>query len=171
MGSEYLGPHFLLPDGGFMFDLWVFQLLAASALGAIGWYLRSLFESARRDRERLQGEWRSLYLSLLYPFITAIGSSKNPEQLQKVLNHVDTEEYRHTLYEITLIGSDEVVVAFIDFMRLFWKAEREGENVSTQAIITHWGGLLLAIRKDLGLKNTKLVAEDMLRTHIKDMNS
>ena len=153
-----------------MFDSWFFQLLAASSLGFFGWYLRSLFESAKRDRERLQGDWKKIYLELLYPFVMAIGSSGDPERQKEAIDHVETLRYRQTIYEVTLIGSDEVVIALSEFLKLFWKADREGESVSTGAIITHWGSLLLAIRRDLGEKRTKLVGEDMLRTYIKDLN-
>ena len=34
----------------------------------------------------------------------------------------------------------------------------------------HWGSLLLAIRRDLGAKGTKLTEKDMLRSQIKDID-
>ena len=58
-----------------------------------------------------------------------------------------------------------------DLMQYFYKIERDGTSPKPRVFLNLWGGVLLAIRRDLGIRNTKLSSIDMLRSQIKDIDN
>jgi len=151
-------------------ESWIVQLVLAAIVGFLAWYLRSLIESIRRKRERLHESWRKVYLELLSPFIVILASTDNSAEKAEAMKKMVSTEYRHTIYEIGLFGSDEVVLSFNETMQYFFNLEKSGEPADPGVVMLHWGSLLLAIRRDLGAKGTKLTEKDMLRSQIKDID-
>lgn len=55
-------------------------------------------------------------------------------------------------------------------MQKNYRAETDGIETTPTEFITAWGGVLLAIRRDLRYRKTKLTEIDMLRYSIKDID-
>ena len=153
-----------------MNSFWFMQLAVGSAIALITWYLRSSVENIRRERERLQGDRRAIYIQILDPFIRILASSSEPQEHQKALTQIASVEYRRAFYELNFMGSDEVILAMNDLMQYFYRAEREGTVPDPKSFLDLWGSVLLAVRRDLGIRNTKLSSADMLRSQIKDID-
>ena len=153
-----------------MDNSWLIQLVLPAIVGFGGWYFRSIFESIRQERERLHESRRKIYLDLLEPFIAILATVDDPVKKEEALSRVTSVKYKHTIYELGLLGSDEVNVSLGEFMQYFYKTERRGEEPEAQKIMLLWGDLLLSIRRDLGSKGTKLTSKDMLRPQIKDID-
>lgn len=153
-----------------MDNSWLIQLVVPAIVGFGGWYFRSIVESIRQERERLHESRRKVYLDLLEPFITILSAVNDPERQEEASRKITSIEYRRTIFELGLVGSDEVNVSLGEFMQYFFKIERKGESPEAKRIMFLWGDLLLSIRRDLGSKGTKLSNRDMLRPQIKDID-
>ena len=140
--------------------------IVSALVGAVVWYLQSRIEAVRAERRRLQDERRKIYIAVLEPYIRVLAGIKNPSEVTKAMKRMLSFEYRKISYELNLMGSDEVVRANNAFMQLAYSA---GERtVAPEAWLKCWGGLLLAIRKDLGAKKTALSAVEMLESQVTD---
>ncbi len=139
-----------------MDNYWFVQLAVGSAIALFTWYLRSSVETIRRERERLQGDRRAIYLQVLDPFIRILAGLSDPSEQQEVLGQIASVDYRRTFYELNFMGSDDVILAMNDLLQFFFRAEREGTKPEPRSVLDLWGSVLLAIRKDLGIRNTKL---------------
>ena len=69
------------------------------------------------------------------------------------------------MFELNLMGSDDVVRAMNAFMQHTFHSGNDSKGM-----ITKWSELLLAIRKDLGNKRTNIEPMGMLRNQIKDID-
>ena len=144
--------------------------IIALILGFIGWYLRSRVETIRREKDKLQEEQRKIYIHVLEPFIRIFAGIKNPLETKKATKQMLSVEYRMMSLELNLMGSDDVVGAVNDFMQYIYRLENADTSAKPEDILVYWGGVLLAIRRDLGNKKTKLSEVDMLRGQIKDID-
>ena len=75
------------------------------------------------------------------------------------------------MVELTLIGSDEVVEAVNAFMSYSFQADENSSPEHVATFIKLWGGVHLAIRRDLENSNTRLDEIDMFRHLITDIES
>ena len=141
--------------------------ITAAVIGYIGWFLRTRYEAARREAERLHATRRKTYMAILEPYILLFASLKDPEAQEKVLNLITSVDHRRAIFELNLMGADHVVRAFNEFSQLGFHAS---DSKPSENIIVCWGKVLVAIRKDLGNKGTKLKAIDMLRSQITDID-
>ena len=141
---------------------------ASGISGAIGWFIKASQEVARREREKLQNERRKLYMQILKPYLSIFADLDNPVTQQKALKEVASPSYRRVHYDFNMIGSDHTIKAMNNMVQHSRKMEK-GETVPRENdLVKYWGGLLLAIRKDLGSKKSKLKNVDMLIAHIND---
>ena len=69
-----------------------------------------------------------------------------------------------------MMGSDDVVRALNELMQYSYGVERDGTSPKPEEMLRYWGRVLLAIRRDLGNKRTKLMDIDMLRGQIRDID-
>lgn len=126
--------------------------------------LNSLEDKLRKDRSKI-------YFNLLIPFVKLFNKENNQEA---AIAYLSSEEYRRTSFEVTLIGSDDVVKAYGDLMQEAFKQGREpkkpNEIKKPNEMIILLGDLLLQLRKDLEHKDTKLTRKDMLRHMITDID-
>lgn len=152
-------------------DSWIIQLIVASFSGILVWYIRSGIESVRQERERLQENRRKIYLDMLNPFFKVFVGVDDPKVQEEAYKQIASLEYRNTIYELIFTGSDEVVLSLNDLLQYFYKMERENTTLDISKFVSLWGGFLLAIRRDLGSKGTKLSERDMLRAHLKDIDN
>ena len=139
-------------------------------VGILVWYLTSRIEAIRREREKLQDERRKIYMTILDPSIRIFGGVNNPSETKKALSQITSYEYRRTFFELSIIGSDAVVRAVNRYMQFIYNQEKQG-TLDGRELLVNWGGLILAFRRDLGNKGTKLDERDMLKALIKDINS
>ena len=153
-----------------MNDYWFMQLVVGSAVALVAWFLRSNVETIRRERERFQGDRRAIYLQILDPYIRMFASSNDLIEQQEALKQIVSVDYRRAFYELNFMGSDDVILEMNGLMQYFYKAEREGTPADPRIVLNLWGSVLLAIRRDLGIRNTKLSSVDMLRSQIKDID-
>lgn len=150
---------------------WLPQGIVAVLVGVAVWFITSRIESIRRETERLQDERRKIYMHILEPVIRITAGSNNPSETQTALTQVTSFEYRKAFFELNMTGSDEVVLAVNSFMQYIYGLDAEGQSVVPRDLVAIWGGLILAIRRDLVSKKTKLKEIDMLRSMIKDIDT
>ena len=147
--------------------------LVACAVGFAVWYFQSRLEAIRRAQDRLHDDRRKVYADLLNPIIRIFAGIKNPKETRKALQEVQLFDWRRTAFEFSLIGSDDVVRSFNDMMQYFYKQEQADSQQQADPfqVMRLWGELLLEIRKSVGDPKTRLSATDMLRAHIKDIDT
>ena len=163
--------------------------LAGSAItatiGLILWRIRARYESrlrneeARvasllREREIARAQQRQIYMDVLTPFIAMLRSTKsrNPEQESaKALREIRKVSYWQSVYALMFMGSDEVVNALNNMMQFAYRAEGTNSRYTPEVLIELWGGLLLAVRRDLFVGETELEELDMLRAYITDIDA
>ena len=134
-----------------------------AAVGFITWLLQTRLEAIRRENDRLHDTRRGIYVQILKPFILTLAGAKDEKVMRQAIKQIQSVDHRYALFELNLIGSDDVVRAMNAFMQHIYN------YTDAYAIITKLGELLLAIRKDLGNKKTKLEPIDMFRTQITDI--
>ena len=87
--------------------------------------------------------------------------------MQQALSH----EYKRTSFQLSLIGGDDVVRSFNDFMQYLYSMGMETQQqLDPVKWMNLWGVFLLQIRKNVGNPDTKLTPTDMLRSQIKDID-
>ena len=149
---------------------WIVQAIIPIGVGIAVWYLTSTLESIRRETEKLQDERRKIYMQVLDPYIRILTGINNPSEIKKALNQIKSFDYRRVSYELNMMGSDDVVRAMNSLMQHIYSLEREGTSGKPEDMLVYWGGVLLAIRRDLGNNKTGLTEVDMLRGQIKDID-
>ena len=137
----------------------------AAISGFAVWFFQSRLEAIRRERERLQDERKRVYLILLEPIIRLWAGIKTPSENEAALEQVLSFEYRQIMFEVNLMGSDEVVKSYNELMQSMYR-----QNINPQELLLKLGSLLLAIRKDLGIRKTKLKPVDMMTSQISDID-
>ena len=149
------------------------QALGPSGLvvlgGIVTWLLKARVEELRALEERLQEERRAIYREILEPYVRIFSDPKGHGKSQ-ALRKITSFEYKKTAFDLNLFGSDDVVRAYNALMQHAYKTE-DKEDQEPKEMLRLWGGLILAIRKNLGNKKTKLEEIDMLKGMIKDIDS
>ena len=157
----------------------VLAAIVAAWIGASN--RRALAQSERRANidAQLSDKRQKLYTEVLEPWVILITpdavwnidpatKGKNKQQLvQKAMLNM---RYRQAMFQLTFIGTDEVVEALNDLMQHFYKA---GANPQQQAdhgraLAKLLAGLLLAIRKGAGNDETRLDKWSMLEPFMND---
>ena len=154
------------PEEGMTLE-WISVVAGAAVTGVI-WYIRHIVESLSRERELLQDERRRIYMDALEPFLVVLnpgGSSRTKQKKATAIVH--SPKYRATVTAFIMMGPDKAVHALNEMMQFLFSAQ----DVEPEDLIRLWGGLLLAIRKDLGNKATTLTPRDMLRATVTDIDS
>lgn len=147
------------------------NLVLVPIVGLAVWFVRSHIEGIKRATEELQDQRRKIYIDILKPYIQTFAGIKDPSQTKKALRTLTSFEYRLRSFELNMIGSDEVVRAVNNMMQFFYSLEKEDTTAQPADLLRYWGGVLLAIRRDLGNRRTKLKEVDMLRSQIKDIDT
>ena len=148
-----LGPTLLVVAGGF-----------------ITWLVQSRIERLRRLEETLREDRTEIYGKILEPYIRLLTdlSPKSQQQASKVMLSLD---YKRTAFNLVMLGSDEVVRSWNDFMQYLYRVGAEKEQDKGRELMRRFGALLLTIRKSLGNKKTDLDEIEMLRWLIKDIDA
>jgi hypothetical protein len=138
-------------------------------VGFAVWYFQSRLEAINRAKESLHAERRKAYSDVLDPFIRIFAGIKNPQEHAKAMKHILSYEYKKAAFEFSLIGADDVVRSFNELMGYIYSSS-DSESPSPGDLLKYWGLFLLEIRKNVGNPETKLLAADMLRSQIKDID-
>ena len=141
--------------------------VTAVIAGVIVLFVQSRITALQRETTRLQDARRQVYLKVLEPVARALAAIANPAETDKAIEQITSFDHRLVMLELNLIGSDEVIRASNRFMQDIF---RSGETSSPLQVMQNWSALLLAIRKDLGSRRTKLKGVDMLRSQITDID-
>ncbi len=138
---------------------------------AIGWFIKSRTDELRAVVQRLHTERRKVYSDLLDPYIrifSDLGTGRDSEQA--VTEKITSYDYRKVVFEMALLGTDDVVSAFNDLMGYVYRVDASrGEKPGPEMLLL-WGNLLREIRRSLGNRRTRLTRVDMLRGMIKDID-
>jgi len=138
--------------------------------GIITWFLKSRHEELRAIEERLCDERRKVYSEILDPYVELFANlSKGEGVTSKIGQKISSKDYRKAIFELGLLGSDEVVHAYNDLMQYFFKLSPNVQQ-DMRETVKLWGKLRLEIRRSLGNKKTKLDEFDMLRGEITDID-
>ena len=140
----------------------------------IGWWLRALFERRNLERLRLYDDRRPLYMKVLSPYVRALRGVINPDEQLKAMEELQSYAHLAALTELTLLASDDVVLALNSVIEQGRSAEVTDNPDNQLDLIRLWGALYLAIRRDLGNRNTALGELDMfyhLITDIQDLEA
>lgn len=140
--------------------------------GLLTWVLKSKREELLTQEEKSREFRIKTYETLLEPYI-AIFTFNLPEQKkEKEIQKITNLEYKKAAFNLTTFGSDEVVKAFNKLMQSFYhKKADDFENKNDWGIImlTVFSDFLLAIRRDLYTKNTKLKRSQLIEFMITDI--
>lgn len=152
----------------------MFTTLVAGAtsvvVGLVVWWVQSRIEENRRLAERLYKDRADLYIRLLQPMEMILsGQSGNPARVAQALQQ---KEYRNAAFQIHFFGSDDVLRAFNSMWQFLWSMPLDegpvDESVMLEAF-TAIGQVMLAIRRDMGNKRTRLEPLEMFMSRIKDL--
>ena len=149
---------------------WLAQGTITIVVGLAVWYLTSRVEAIRRETEKLQDERGKIYAQVLEPYIRLFAGTKDSSETEKAMTQVTSFEYRRALFQLNIMGSDDVILAMNRLMQYFYASERDSTPPELVEILPLWATVLLTIRRDLGNEGTKLEKVDMLRGQIKDID-
>jgi hypothetical protein len=150
-------------------------------LTAVGWNYRQTIERKARLEENLRDDRIEIYNKILEPFILLFmtdaawlsdkknkGRNKDEMATSLLLSH----DYRKVSFQLSLIGSDPVVLAFNDLFQYFFTRNQSPEldmtEVDTIAMLGLLGHFLLEIRRSMGNEATTLDNWGMLEWFITD---
>lgn len=136
--------------------------------GVVAWWAQSRIEQNRREAERLRSERAKIYLAVLEPFVNVFSNPKHQATpIEKVLT---SKAFQDAAFQINLVGSDRVVKAVNAMFMFFYQTDMEDRSNLIDGL-TMYGEMMLAIRRDLGNRKTKLEPFDMLRSRLKDLHT
>ena len=150
-----------------------FQVLGPTVLvlvgGLVSWYLKDRTEELRSEREKFRRERLSIYTEILEPVLGAFVYQESQQKKARVIEKVKTDQYRKKAFELTLYGSDAVVRAWNSFMQYMYTTNETG-NFDLKVGLEKLGTVLLAVRRDLGNKNTNLEAIELFKWFLRDFD-
>ena len=142
---------------------------------------RALAQSERRANidAQLSDKRQKLYAEVLEPFIIAISpdilwntdpKNKGKDKQQLLEEAMLNMRYRQAMFQLTFIGTDEVVEALNDLMQHFFRPAADPQQQADHAakLVKLLAKFLLAIRKGAGNDATKLDKWAMLEPFITD---
>lgn len=141
--------------------------VATAAFGAVGvvWQQQRAEKERLRDahRERMSPTYDELLRLVASQFKAGDGASRTKASEKKM------EEFMRDLKgrQLLLGASDEMIRAFNDWQATTSAAQKTGNDLEA---IAAWEALLLAIRKDMGHRDSDLEPWDLLRLSITDLD-
>lgn len=141
--------------------------------GIVTWVIKSKKEELMLQEERARENKIKTYETLLEPFIITFTFSLTDEEKEKGISKMMSVEYRKAAFNLMTFGSDDVVQCYNSIMQAFFTVSSEDFADSKQYAIHMlklFSSLLIAIRKDLYSKKTKLKKTSMVEFMITDIN-
>jgi hypothetical protein len=140
--------------------------------GLVTWILKSKREELLTQEEKSREFKIKTYETLLEPYIAIFTFALPDTKKEKEVQKITSLEYKKAAFNLTSFGSDEVIIAFNKLMQSFYHKKAEDyQDKSDWGIImlTVFSDFLLAIRKDLYTKNTKLKRSQLVEFMITDI--
>lgn len=137
--------------------------------GLVVWYFQSRAEKLRKVEESLQERRLKLYSETLDPFVRLFAGLGDARAQAGVLTRIKSYEYRKTVFDLTMFGSDEVVRAYNAMFQHIYTTDYVERD--PRELMRLWALVLLAIRKSGGNPETRLDEWEMLAATIKDIDS
>ena len=152
----------------------IIPIVTALIGAATIWIVQKNLQEKREIERRLSEKRQETYRNILDPFIRMLTNLKAEELLEEI-EKLKEYEYKKVAFDLNLVGSDDVVRAYNNFMQYIYKLQSKYKSegyVEKNPIewLRLWGSLLLEIRKSLGNKKSKLDEWDMLRGMFKDID-
>lgn len=149
------------------------------ALTAVGWRLRKTVERKVELENQLREDRVAIYNDILEPFIIILMSDAawehNKQNKGKDKNEIATGkmlslEYRKLAFKLSLVGSDQVVLAYNELMQFFYsQGDAPAAETGLKVMMELLGTFLLAIRRSMGNEFTKVTNWQMLEWFMKDV--
>lgn len=146
-----------------------FATLFTSIGALVVWFFQSRAEKLRKLEESLHDRRLKLYSDALDPLIRMFAGLGDAKAQAQVLRDIKGYQYRKTVFDLTMFGSDDVVRAHNAMFQHIYKSETEGQN--PREMMRLWASVLLAIRRSGGNPDTELDEWDMLTSTIKDIDT
>lgn len=146
-----------------------FAAFFTTAGGLVVWFVQSRAEKLRKLEENLQERRLKLYSDAVDPFIRLFAGLGDAKASAQVLKDIKGYQYRKTVFDFTMFGSDEVVRAYNDMFQHIYRSETQGQDA--REMMRLWASVLLAIRRSGGNPKTQLDEWDMLTAIIKDIDT
>ena len=150
-------------------DWGLFGTILIGALGLLLWLFRQAFESIQRSKEQFRENRLKVYLEVLDPILTMLHQVKRGKSGRRQAPGFSEDQFRRALVNVKLMATDEVVRALDDMITGFPDDSTRTAEENATKLVNLFGGLLLAIRKDLGNPTTTLTELDMLKVIVTDV--
>jgi hypothetical protein len=150
------------------------------ALTAVGWRVRTRLERRVELENKLRDDRLAVYNAILEPILLLFtpeatwkleSKGKGRDKSESPARTMLSLEYRQKAFRMSLVGSDNVVRAYNNFMQFFYQREEKAEPASDaelREMLSLVGTFLLEIRRNLGNEHTKLDNWEMLEWFLLD---
>ena len=134
--------------------------------GIISWFIKDKSEKLKIQEKKVKEEQEKIYNELLKPYLLILS---DPKKISEATNIISSDEYKENAFKMRFFGSDNIINAHNELMKISYEAEKTGKQDSIK-MMEVIGQLFLAVRKDLGHPKTKLREKDMISFIIKDID-
>jgi hypothetical protein len=152
-------------------------------LTATGWRLRTRLERRFALEDKLRDDRVEAYNQILEPFIILLTSdaawkndpkNKNVDKNELATRKMLSLEYRTQGFRLSLVGSDQVVLAYNNLMQYFFQNAGRAHSATiadVKQMVSLLGQFLLEIRRSMGNEATKLANWDMIEWFLTEARS
>lgn len=149
-------------------------------LTGVGWKYRQSIDRKAKLEEKLRDDRIEIYNSILEPFIIILMKDEawKEDKKHKGINKdkyatsiLLSLDYRKISFKLSLLGSDNVVIAFNNLMQFFYAQSEQSSSCDashTYEMMSLLGKFLLEIRKSMGNEATKIDNWGMLEWFLTD---
>lgn len=140
--------------------------------GLVTWILKAKREELLTQEEKSREFRIRTYETLLEPYYAIFTFTLPDQKKDREIQKIASLDYKKAAFNLTTFGSDEVVKAFNKLMQSFYhKKSDDYENKNDWGImmLTVFSDFLLAVRRDLYSKNTKLKRSQLVEFMITDI--
>ena len=142
-------------------------------LAAVGWRLRTRLERQAALEDQLRSDRIEIYNSILEPFVLLLTTdaawhadpkNKHRDKDQIAQQRLLSVDYRKQAFQLSLVGSDNVVKAYNNLMQFFYGRGETTKfaEADVKQMMVLLGSFLLEIRRSAGGDETELNSWDML---------
>ena len=134
--------------------------------GLITWFIKTRSEELKAIEERAIEKRIEIYTIILDPLIVLLSKNTDKKIKESSIKKINSVEYKKASFNLITYGSDDLVISYNEMMQGFYKYE---SNKNPKETMKRFALFILAIRKDIYNKNTKLKEWDMLKFLITDI--
>lgn len=135
--------------------------------GLISWFLKARKEELQAIEERAMEKRFEIYTQILKPLIVLLSNAASEKDKNQATQEIASIAYRKSAFNLITFGSDQLVIAYNEMMQGFFTGEAD---INPKMSLKRFANFILAIRKDLYSKQTKLKEWDMLKFMITDID-